>query len=567
MFPRKVQKCHHHPDDCGMATTANPTGLSRDLIFGIPIIVDQICCHLSNRDIYRCCLVSRDFCITFSPNIFSIINIQRRVTFKRWALPVTQTALRSKIAYIRSITTVFGETYSLLYQFVFSNPSALNNLTELRCRDLPTSSHGHAENLHQLPRILSLIESSRNLRLLELGFFDFDNVDYVERLGSTIRKKGRRLHDLHITGAKPVICLKVHRILWSSAAVQRITLNLELDKNRSQIADAAEERQLMMMALEALQDGKSFDTYPALYQGKQADYSLLESELMFEWTELHLQHESFDVDVRLLLKALRHCPLLESLTIPGINVPLLLQEAYSGISTTLLPLLEHLNLYYVGAYNVFGHTNIEPLLVACTDLKSVIFGKAVLHPQASIDALILHSSHSLEKVTLTGSYTFRSVDIQQILTSCPRLRVFEALGPVDRRGQSLFVSIGRYRVIQSDPILYVQDIEFGQGEWICKELETFRVCYRNSNKGSISMPGCLRQQISKMTKLKDLRLHCNSHYDGMDDLDCVHEALKEWNTLKDLRTLELRGLGKLVDRKELAKIRKQWTKLEWVQFS
>ncbi|KAF9105471.1 hypothetical protein BGX27_009612 [Mortierella sp. AM989] len=129
--------------------------------------------------------------------------------------------------------------------------------------------------------------------------------------------------------------------------------------------------------------------------------------------------------------------------------------------------------------------------------------------------------------------------------------------------------MGPYRIVHADPVLYVQDLEstqLGNKGWICTDLETLRVCYRTCNRVK-EVPVVLRQHIAKLRKLRDLRLHCNNPYDNLFDKGCVQDALREWGVLSELRTLELRGLKQLVDRKELSKTRKQWTKLEWIQFS
>ncbi|KAF9203531.1 hypothetical protein BGZ49_006310 [Haplosporangium sp. Z 27] len=319
------------------------------------------------------------------------------------------------------------------------------------------------------------------------------------------------------------------------------------------------------MAMEALCSDKYIEMEPPRIHSRT-----LGSELNFEWRELHLRYENFDEDFELLLKALRHSPMLESLTIPsplGSHLP---QEAFSVITTASFPRLQHLDLYYIDTFNYDAYNNLQPLFEACIDLKSIVLGRKFRNSKVIIDSLILHSGHSLDSVILIGSPGLRSEDIIHILSACPRLRIFDALKPLRYTRIKNEWSTSRYNIILRDPYIQVKDIQspkLGGMEWACSNLETLRITYRNEGD-TADIQGSLCQQISRLTKLQDLRLSC---YDstmpggprgsciGANGRDCVMNALKDWNVLKDLRTLELRGLKDLVDRKELVRVRKHAT--------
>ncbi|KAF8979511.1 hypothetical protein BGZ46_005332 [Entomortierella lignicola] len=414
--------------------------------------------------------------------------------------------------------------------------------------------------MRKLLPILSIIDNSQNLSVLELGFFSLRSrdVDIAQSLASAIRKKGRRLQRLYITSKRPIEFHNMHRILWSSAAVQYLRLEFYYYRDWDLNVVAMYDQQLQEMAMEALCGDKYIGMEPSRIHSRT-----LGSELNFEWRELHLRYENFGEDFELLLKALRHSPMLESLTIPsplGSHLP---QEAFSVITTVSFPRLQHLDLYYIDTFNFDAYNNLQPLFEACIDLKSIVLGRKFRNSKVIIDSLILHSGHSLDRVILIGSPGLRSEDIIHILSACPRLRIFDALKPLRYTRIKSEWPTSRYNIILRDPYIQVKDIQSPKlrgMEWACSNLETLRITYRNEGD-TADIQESLCQQISRLTKLQDLRLSC---YDstisggphgsciGANGPECVMDALKDWNVLKDLRTLELRGLKDLVDRKELS---------------
>ncbi|KAF8975655.1 hypothetical protein BGZ46_008947, partial [Entomortierella lignicola] len=460
-----------------------------------------------------------------------------RMTFNKWARPESQALLATKIHTVRSISTVFHDTYRLLIQLT---PPLFHNVAELRCRYLPVSRPNLEKNRFYLPYALSLIERCPNLQVLELNFFNFERIDYVQRLLSAIRRLGPRLHQLLLTfdyrDYKCNRCQHLYWILWSCAAVQYLKLDFRL-KELGLYDEKVDVPELWAMAKEALHGNSSFDLEAQSHSESKeisCGSTLKSPALNFAWREVQLPRDVF------YYKA-------------GATT---LQEAISVISTASLPRLKHLNLTY--------HTRDDnlALLSSCINLKSVSL-PLLVRSQVWTDLLLSKSGHSLEELGLVGRGTFQSKDILRILTCCPNLRKFEALG----RADTIFTRPNRSREAWDDPVLSIKDFqlpEFKDKDWVCHNLEVLRICYLNSGK---YIPPCLYEQIAKFEKLKDLRLECICPFVIRENKCGVQDALKKWVTLKDLRTLELRGLGSVVDRKQLTVVRKQWTKLEWVQYS
>ncbi|KAF9091834.1 hypothetical protein BGX27_001956 [Mortierella sp. AM989] len=532
-------------------------------LFNIPLLVDFICQHLSTREIFHCSLVSHDLFNAFSPHL-SEINLERRVTYNKWVRKETQAALASRPGTIRSLTSVFGDTYKHLAQLALTNPSALYRLTVLRCRIISTSRPNLVKNKQSLPSILTVIEHSPNLQVLELGFFDFDNSDSVTSLLSAIRKRGRGLQEVWIGNDELVDCKTLQWILWSCAAVQRLTLNIDLYQPWDEDDVGEEPLLLEAMAKEAL-FGETHPYSELDIQSRDRSGASAEtgSELVFALMELHVHFSALEHEVKIILEFLRHTPLIERLTVPGIiKVPTLLQEVASTISTVSLPRLQHLDFQYAGGGSSL--TCIQLILESCKNLKSVVLTRTHGRYLENVNAIISGSSHSLESIKFPNTHLVPSESLELILCACPRLKKLEALITLhDIQTSRLQVAFPADLVLEIKEAVLPESQDLG---WICRDLETLYLSYRNHD-GSLGISEPLRRQIAKLIKLKDLRLRCKSYEETARSRDSLQDALLEWRTLTDLRTLELQRLQPLVDEKELSRIRQQWAKLEWIQYT
>ncbi|KAF9171301.1 hypothetical protein BGX21_009086 [Mortierella sp. AD011] len=528
-----------------------------EIVFSIPLLVDLISSYLSPHDCYSCSLVSRDFYGAFFPYIFSTIDLRTQMAFHKWARPETQIKLWTQLSAVRSVVSTFGDTYHFLTLPALFSDSEFHRLSVLRCHLLPTVSSNYSENRlwnqFYLPSVLLLIERSPNLKVLDLSFFNLDNNDYSQRLLSEIRKKGRKLQEFQVGESVIVKSGNLPSILCSCAAVQNLKLDIILDGfEHGNIT--SDEMELEVMARQAL-----FGCVDAHDDGAKGP------RLEFAWREFHVPSISYNFELEVVFKMLRHCPRLERLTVPGI-VEL---EPMEGLSSMLLtssfPRLQHLNLERVDAYTEF--INVPTIFTVFLSLKSVVFG-SLRNPIDSIDSLLTGSSHSLESVTLVVSTEIKGECIQMILCSCPQLKIFDALGTLGKDLEMRNITeINGFRYWS--PVLEVQNLSFsesGDVGWVCHNLEVLRLNFQSHDR-TLCIPVSLRQQISKLTKLKELRLHCVAERDEILEPESVHDALLEWRSLSDLRILELRKLGPLVDRNELDRIQQQWTKLEWIQFN
>ncbi|KAF9105472.1 hypothetical protein BGX27_009613 [Mortierella sp. AM989] len=583
------------------------------ILLSIPLIVDLVCLHLSCRDIYRCTLVSRDLYFTFNANIFSTINIQWRATFNKWARYDTQTLLASRLRTVKSITTVFGNAIQLLLQANSSSSSspsppmsipnsAFHRLTILRCLHLPASPSNIIQNIRQLPNILTVVENSSNLELLELDFFDFGNNEITQRLLAAIRKKGQRLYEFRISNNRSITSKLVRQILWSCAAVQRLSIKIQLNDEWAQHdvddegysdKEREEDLQLEAMAREALFNDNSKlgqqlrqqlqSKVDAARRSEPTDMNAL--SFGFAWVELNLPALGYKSVARTsFFSTLRHCPLLERFTPPSIQGPYVFSKVLTEFKRhNPIPRLEHLDLNYLDRSVSGRRTSQAVMLTYCKNLKSVVLGKSIA---GSIDSILVGNSHSLEKLVILRVASLSSENIQLVLKSCPSLKHFEALDVLRRFSNN---NNGTARVNNKekknphmDPVLKMRELNSLTPEddtsWVCLGLETLRLCYLGQ-LGGIGIPKLLRKQVAKLTRLKDLRLHnviwikvntsdCENDDDEDDDeKESVRLALQEWNVLTHLVTLELRGLKSFVDPEDVASMRRQWKDLKWIHYS
>ncbi|KAF9171611.1 hypothetical protein BGX21_007150 [Mortierella sp. AD011] len=539
-----------------------PAASPTSTLLNIPLVVDLISAHLSRQELCICSLVSRDFYIAFSSNIYSSISLQKQTTYDKWERPETQAALAIRSGSIESIKSRFGGAYQLLAQLAQSTSFGFPRLSVLQCGYLPTSPTSLIKNMSYLPSIMSVIEVCPNLRMLELGFFDFRNESVLPKLLSLIRKKGRILQELRIRKFACIRYKYLSSILWSCAAVERLTLDIDLYEIHRRF-DRGNELELEAMAREALfGEVGSLSGLPShleIHDGKKVD-ATAGSGLEFAWKELHMPF-NMHYNVISLFTILRQCPHLESFTPPEIGSDIT-QEVLSIFTASTLPRLKHLDLRYVDPSMIGGRSNIPQILDAFSGLKSVVFGTRVAMPIQTVQSLILGSFHSLENLTFVNSLSITTDGIHRILSSCPLLKKFDALVSLHREDAEMSEPLEYNSNRCLDPTLILEPKNIG---WVCYGLEILRLNYKNMD-GGLYIPVALRKQISMFKNLKDLRLQCISYRENMTGEDGVIEALQEWSTLTDLRTLELRNFGPLLDKEELARIQQQWPKLEWIRF-
>ncbi|KAF9105468.1 hypothetical protein BGX27_009609, partial [Mortierella sp. AM989] len=497
-------------------------------------------------------------------------------TFDKWVRPETQAALASSLGAIERIDSDTGDTFKCLARLLSIAPDsssliAFPRLTVLQCGHLDSSPTSLAKNLYNLPALLSVIENCPNLQVLELGYLDLTNDGSLPRLLSAIRKKGRMLQDLSIGTFAYIKYKYIPSIIWSCAAVSRLALDITIYEYSDQHTPE-EKPQLQAMAREALLGGigsgsesGSGSEFPSR-QEIHGDDKTFVTGLEFAWTDLHLPFQTHDGDLEVLFAVLPNCPRLRRLTIPGIGQDLA-PKVLPILTTKILPSLEHLDFRYVDSDYSEGYTSIPQILVACPGLRSVIMGKEIARPQESIQSLIVGSGNSLESVTLVSSRDIRSEDIKLILRSCPLLKKFDALRS-GHHGIPESPTLENLEDRYMDPFLTIQEHEMFGSEslgWVCNDLEILRLRYGNPH-WNLSIPATLRQQISRLTKLKDLRLHCIAYSKNkIAGQDGVQEALREWATLIDLEALELRNFRPLLEPGELNRVYQQWPKLRWIQ--
>ncbi|KAF9171610.1 hypothetical protein BGX21_007151 [Mortierella sp. AD011] len=528
----------------------------------IPHLVDLVCDNLTTRDIYRSTIVCRDFYLGFSRNIFNSINIEWRATFNKLTRHDTLKALSSQTGNIHSVSTTFAETFRVLVQAALPSPcpvpypaidpTAFHRLRTLECIYSGSSYPKLLKNRKYLSSILSVIESSPNLESLHLGFFLFKEPDYIQRLMSAIRKKGRCLQEIHFTSNEYVGSRTLRELLWSCAAVHRLNLSAKYyDLLRSPI-EPNEARHLDKLAKEALSIDDGCET----------------ADIVFQWRQLILPCGRSDFGVLALVPVLRHCPLLEELKAPMVRsryYPELLQY----FSPSVLPKLSRVDFRYLSMFipdlEYFSSSNVYSILHSFGSLESVVAWNSISTKRSGVfaDWLASNCFSTLERLDISGCPQFRSPHLQRILRACPMLKEVDALNK-DRRpshGSDL-----------TWPLLDLYDIkdskEKGDGEWACLGLEVLQLCYTERD-ATVAIPAALYKQISKLKRIQVLRL-MNAGTIGCGDnmiiikeeSDSVKKAVKEWSCLSDLRELRLLGLKPYVPEEYIKERRTQWTKLE-----
>ncbi|KAG0015722.1 hypothetical protein BGZ80_009681 [Entomortierella chlamydospora] len=529
----------------------------------IPHLVDLVCDNLITRDIYRSTIVCRDFYLGFSRNIFNSINIQWRATFNKLTRHDTLKALSSQTGNIHSVSTTFAEIFRVFVQAALPNPcpvpypaidpTAFHRLRTLKYIYPKESSYPKLLKNHKyLPSILSVIESSPNLESLHLGFFLFKEPDYIQRLMSAIRKKGRCLQELHFASEEYVGSEILRELLWSCAAVRRLDLSVRYYDLYRNLIGPKEARHLDKLAKEALSIGDGCKT----------------EDIVFQWRQLVLPCDRSDYGVLALVPVLRHCSLLEELKVPMVGARYY-SKLLQHFSPSVLPKLCRVDFRYLSMFipdlESSSSPNTYSILHSFGSLQSVVAWNSISTRRSGVfaDWLISNCFSTLERLNISGCSQFRSPHLQRILCGCPMLKEVDALNK-DRRPNRGFDLTW--------PLLDLYDIkdskEEGDGEWACLGLEVLQLCYTERG-ATVAIPAALYKQISRLKRIQVLRL-MNAGTIGCGDnmiiikeeRDSVRKAVKEWSCLSDLRELRLLGLKPYVPEEYIKERRKQWAKLE-----
>ncbi|KAG0365617.1 hypothetical protein BGX24_004039, partial [Mortierella sp. AD032] len=149
-------------------------------VFDIHLLQEQICSHLTLRDIRRCCLVAKDFYHNFTPFLFRTIPIHRKSTYNKFHNPESLAALAKHRDHVTHVNCVFAQIWKTLLDY------QCHNLVSLTSGRLPKRDSNRDQNRFQTEYITDLIEVNPRLYTIELSQFLFET-EVVARFCSVLR--------------------------------------------------------------------------------------------------------------------------------------------------------------------------------------------------------------------------------------------------------------------------------------------------------------------------------------------------------------------------------------------
>ncbi|KAG0028403.1 hypothetical protein BGZ81_004776 [Podila clonocystis] len=570
-----------------MATSSLP---GWEFAFSIPHIRNYIIARLSARDRRSCSRVCWEFYHLFTPLVWNSIKIDRWYYFKdfrdRAQLSNGQVLIQNQ-RWIHSLSSIYGlvwqnfihtddniqdEPVSTINGHVVFGPAplpqtryilraSLENLTVLRALSTFKDSFQNRCTLPYIEQILAIVELSPNLQSFELATLPPDfQPEHIWRLSNILRAH-RSLKEFVFQYRHILYCKYFQTILWGCWNLERVKITADVyEQYRHTPADDLSQMQAHDFAIWWAEHRST----PNNQNPEDICFAVKELDL----TSLYSGHA-----VKVSLPFLRRCHNLERLRLSRVYMVTILQEIAADMRK-YWPALEHIDLRgMLPIRNLSDKTQAE-LVASCGTrnryggLRSLIMFPSLEPCPISVATLLSVHATSLETLDLVGFY-MESAELQTLLCSCPGLKHFIALC---RREDDL--SNIRPLPDGRDLILYAKDLDPRQ-DWVCQRLETLRLRYANGKVAAESaVPAAIQKQIGKLTRLRDLRLGRVVIYDETEALGSkleeacknMDDAIRVFSGLTDLERLELRGMERLIDATVLKAARKNWRKIQWIQF-
>ncbi|KAK3817358.1 MAG: hypothetical protein J3Q66DRAFT_400666 [Benniella sp.] len=284
-----------------------------------------------------------------------------------------------------------------------------------------------------------------------------------------------------------------------------------------------------------------------------------------------------------LVEFLKRCPAITELTLPTMLGPQL-SSVITGVlgSTESMPKLKTLDF---GLNTDLSREDWELVLLAMKGrikcfAGSLPFGTPPM--RSYIPEMVTHWSSTLEEIRIGQTLCFKSCDLHTILTQCPRLKRFDCLlgrivGPVLPYTNAWEPIPG----LESVP-LNEDDVEHSGRNWVCKELEVFKMMFVDGRTWSTEEEVRLQQerwtaraityayeQIGRLTNLKELAIgwRSNDEYTNGPNLDMsIRSGLWRLSGLKSLKTLNIAHIRRVnVGAEEVQWMNGNWPKLEMIK--
>ncbi|KAF9125110.1 hypothetical protein BGW39_007642 [Mortierella sp. 14UC] len=542
-------------------------------VFDIYLLQEQICSHLTLRDIRRCSLVSRDFSNNFSPFLYRTISIYRKSTYNKFHTPESLAALAKYCDQVTHVDCVFARIWKTLLD------AQCHNLVTLNSGCLPRRHSNRDQNRFQTGYITDLIEVNPRLYSVMLTQFLFEP-EVVARFCSVLRNHAK-LRELSIINPEAHVRYTVINLfIWSSFRLEKLCIDLCTAKyyvgenGRPQLQE-----------------------YVDLTGSEEPVFALKELALSFR---MH-SHQS-DAFFRLLTYA----PHIERLATPTFDHDHQMNELFSTMETTMTN-VQHLNVHSLGVQGAL----VARLVSLCRNLKTFVSSSLLQGVHLVADALLLHHRETLEELRMARAARMTSRQVLAFLIQCPKLRIVDMMVTVENR--SLYYEVlTRQRI--GDAIVSTADMDATVGSpWACTGLEVLKLRYavpergqdeqnQMEGEGSIEwvLPSVLYNRIAELTQLETLwlgkvepQVESNDSFILAAQVGRGHplppalqpppppkseseiqqhkirtlnmsNALLAWRSLPRLRQLHLRGVKNFIDKGTVREARKSWKDLEWI---
>ncbi|KAF8953924.1 hypothetical protein BGZ46_003108 [Entomortierella lignicola] len=452
------------------------TSTSTISVFDIYLIQSQICANLTPRDLRRCCLVSRDFYQNFTPFLYQTITITRSATYNKFTRVESLQALHRYRQHVSQVTCVFARIWKILLD------QQCYNLKVIKSLSLPKRPQNQEINKLQIPYFTNLVRACPDLQEVECDHFWFEEpiVQYFCR----VIRNHEGLRELKISNFRAYMWFKHARLfLWSSLKLERFYLG--------NMRTTYQTRRLTPEEIQEFIDLTG------------------EKDPIFRVRDLALAFRLYDNVSDALHHYLKRCPHLEQFAVPD--------HCFGRVDTNLgkvisenFPNLQHLDV----RMTLTTEAAVDELILACNNLRSFAGHPKQVSTNRMVTALLKHRE-SLEKLYLDGGCKITSKQIQSILSSFPKLLVFDAMGPYSKIDNSLEKQTLEGR---GDPILNPIDMENDARPWICHNLRVLKLrfmheIYQSNDHGGDDVheqmgvfPAVFYEQIGQMRELEVLWL-------------------------------------------------------------
>ncbi|KAG0092640.1 hypothetical protein BGZ93_008228 [Podila epicladia] len=593
---------------------------ARQLAFSIPHICDDIASHLSAKDIRKCVLVSREFHQLFFPYTWRSLTISRRFLYNSLRDKIRSSDGQALSKYqhrIQKLSSIYGETWDLFLdksdsplesnltttalnaasnaeapipQYTLCAPFA--NLTVLHALSTDKFDGVNYKNRSHIHQLLAIIQQSPRLRELQMIRFCTDNSMQIARLAHIVRDH-RSLRNLQIK-MDSMDCSLYRKLLWASWNLEQLEITSRVD--------VVHHPYLPPAVCNSEEDEQEFDTWIALNRpdvyavAKDAVNDGSPGKVTFRLKEFYLYFGQFDHEIGATFPFLRRCRALERLRLPRIYSRRAIAELAEQIPDNW-PSLEHLDMGNLDPGRQAGDELEATILAACASTKnhnggltSLVVAPSHFTIPQSIRMICDHHSATLVHLNLVGCYKVEGHVLQDLLSSCPRLKSFVALCEDRVHPAPVMWTL---MPVYDDPTLEGRDVEYA-ANWVCLGLESLRLSVRNGDMSTAEdrsnragLPRMIMWQIKRLKQLRDLRLGLKDYSwedsgfredEGREIASWgsavetwgrqnVGDALQAFENLEDLETLELRNMKDYVDSARLKSSRKHWKKLKWVHYN